>query len=106
MRFVSLVLALAVGVTPGLVAAGLAKPPEPCPMAGMAATDLPCMTAPCPCNHGAPVAPLPLTAAATIPTAVTLVSPLAARVPAAAAPAVPDDGFPFAIDRPPGARTS
>ncbi|MEZ5289569.1 MAG: hypothetical protein R2745_00660 [Vicinamibacterales bacterium] len=106
MRVVSLLLALAVGLTPGLVAAGLAEPPEPCPMAGTPSSDLPCLTAPCPCDHGTPVAPLPLTAAATVPAATPFACPTSAPAPATMGSALPSVGFPFPIDRPPGARAS
>ena len=77
---------------------------EPCPMAVSMPDGSSCLTAPCPCDHSAPIAVAAQLPATTIPRAVTCAAPIAsARTRPAATFAAPASGFPFAVDHPPGA---
>jgi len=103
MRIVALVLVVWFTTAPLAEAYAFGETPEPCPMAATMPDGAPCFTAPCPCDHSAPVAAGPQAGPTTVPRAHVCVTPLDSPRQCGARPGgSPAAGFPFAIDHPPG----
>lgn len=106
MRCTAALLVMLFAATPVVQAVAVPEAAAPCPMAGGAPVDGPCVTAPCPCDHSAPgtlvrgaIPP------ATLVRIATTTRPVAARRRLAVPPdATPRAGHPFQVDHPPSSR--